>query len=347
MDSSNADRRRLFALMAALEEPARAAELPADDGLVAVARHHRLSPLLSVTAGPKLPPALEVTFRRDRLITAARNVVLAGVAEECIRGLANDGVRTIVLKGLAYEQALYRAAGVRPTADVDLLVPNDKRRSAYAALDRLGFEPRASSPGFDDPNYHEVAWVRGGTEVDLHLALVPFVRCGIDYEELWRLAQPFLLGRTEALVLHPVHAAVFHALHMAVDHFDVPGVYLVDLSKLIAAVPEGAGAVVAKARAWRCHRPLATALALTGAFLPRWRQTLPIEIESPAPRVVAHYGPTTRVTRPEQLLRKFIHFDSFGDAIRYFAVQSRRNVRERIERHIRKRSARERLSLAR
>jgi hypothetical protein len=46
------------------------------------------------------------------------------------------------------------------------------------------------------------------------------------------------------------------------------------------------------------------------------------------------------------LLRKLLHFDTPQHALRYFVVQSRRNVLEALERHIRHRSPRERLALA-
>ena len=153
-------RDRLIALLAALEDSPRAAELSADDpGLIVVARRHRLSPLLSVTCEHTLPRPLAEKFRRDRLVTTARNMVLGTVAEECLQALAAAQIRTIVLKGLDYETRLY-SAGARPTSDIDLLVPGDQRRAAFEVLDGLGFEPRAAAPGFDDPDYHEVAWNR-------------------------------------------------------------------------------------------------------------------------------------------------------------------------------------------
>jgi hypothetical protein len=49
--------------------------------------------------------------------------------------------------------------------------------------------------------------------------------------------------------------------------------------------------------------------------------------------------------RAEQLLRKLGHFDALADALRYLSVQSRRNLREQLERRVRKRSPRERLAL--
>src|SRR5206468_204825 len=117
------------------------------------------------------------------------------------------------------------------------------------------------------PDYHEVAWQRSNVEVDLHLALVPIVRCDIDYAELWRGARPLRVGETDALTLGAVDSIIFHALHMAVDHFDVPALYLFDLRRLLSAVPD-VEAVHARSGAWRARRPLETALALLDAFLP-------------------------------------------------------------------------------
>jgi Uncharacterised nucleotidyltransferase len=332
--------------LTALEDPPRAADLPSGDAtMLAVARHHRLAPLLSLVCAQTLPGPLADAFRHDRVLTAARNMILGRVAEECVRALTEAEVPAIVLKGLDYEARLYRAAGVRPTADVDLLVPAGERRRAFLVLDRLGFEPRACAPGFDDPDYHEVAWTRSGVEVDLHIALAPFARGRIDYAAIWSDARKFRLGDTDALSLSDVHASIFHALHMGIDHFAVPAIYLVDLARLLADPATLLGAE-ATARTWQCHGPFVTALALTQALLPR---SMPAPGSESLPpwtrRVVVSYGALATPPRAEQLLRKFAHFDTVGTALRYFLVQSRRNVGEILERRIRKRSARQRLGL--
>ena len=347
MNSPVNEREKLTALFAALEDPSQAAALPTDDPvLVTVARHHRLSPLLSITRGDTLPSSLAAAFRRDRVVTAARNMILGQVAEECLRALTAAGVPAIVLKGLDYEARLYGAPGARPTADVDLLVPDEKRRAAFDVLDRLGFEPRACAPGFDEPDYHEVAWTRAGAEVDLHMALAPLARCGIDYRAVWRAAVPFLVGSTEALALDRAQAAIFQALHMAIDHFDVPAIYLVDLTRLLPD-DKTVNAAEELARRWRCRRPLDTATALVAAFLPRWRRTPPApgDFAPMRARIVTRYGTTTSLPRPEQLARKLVHFDNLADAAHYILKQSGRNLREQIERRTHRRSARQRLNL--
>ncbi len=132
---------------------------------------------------------------------------------------------------------------------------------------------------------------------------------------------------------------------MAIDHFAVPAIYLVDLVRLLAT-PSAIATSEELARSWRCHAPFATALALAEAFLPSLRADSPPASRSYwAKRVIAAYGPLSPLSRPEQLLRKFGHFDTADGAVRYLLVQSIRNLRERLERRFRQRSARERLSL--
>jgi hypothetical protein len=338
----------LRALLAATEDPARARGLPLDEAVLsAVAHRHRLTPLLSTLAAGALPPGLAEAFRRDRLVTTAHGLYLGSAATEAARALTADGIDVIVLKGLAYERALYGSAGLRPTSDVDLLVPSDKRRAAFAVLGRLGYRPRAAAPGFDEPDYHEVAWDRGRVEVDLHLGLAPAARCAIDYPAVWAARVPFDLGGAPAARLADDHAAVFHALHMAIDHFDVPGLYLVDLARLLPG-PAEVAAATATARAWRAARPLETALALSAAFLPRWAAAAaPVGAALPprAARVVAGFGGTGRLERPTQLRRKIEHIDTLADAVRYLGVQARRNLRELWETHVRRRTPGERLGV--
>jgi hypothetical protein len=340
-------RATLRAMLAAIEQPAEA-ELAAaaPEEVTKVARYHRLSPLLSSLDSSGLDAAVMDQFRRDRVVTAARNMFLAETARECARAFALASVPMILLKGLAYEETIYPVAGLRPTSDVDILVPGEARRTAFLTLNRLGFEPRAAAPGFDDADYHEVAWTRKGVEVDLHLALAPLARCRIDYADVWaRARRPAPTSRSEALLLDGAHAAVFHALHMAIDHFDVPALYLIDFARLLPEADEVLRAE-AVARAWRCHRSFATTRALVAEFLPTWRAKQP---SRPTPwfsrRVIERYGDVERVSRPEQLLRKLSHLDGPGYALRYVVTQTRRNAREIIERRVRKRSPRERLAL--
>ncbi len=97
------------------------------------------------------------------------------------------------------------------------------------------------------------------------------------------------------------------------------------------------------ARAWRCWRPLATARSLVSSLIesgPRRAVAAPF-----SQRVIDNYGTTIALPRPEQLVRKVLHFDAPSDAVRYALIQSRRQAREYFETRFRRRSARERLAL--
>jgi hypothetical protein len=343
------DRRVLAAIFAALRgDVAELADRTAalgEPAVTVVARRHRLTPLLSATCRQTLPAALAETWRRDHIVTAARNLALAGVAEECVAALAAAGIQGVLLKGVAYERTLYAGHGARPTNDIDLLVRDADRRAAFSVLDRLGFEPKAAAPGFDDADYHEVSWRRGPVEIDLHLALAPYARCAIDYADVWRSVQPLELGAARAFVLAPVHAAVFHALHMTIDHFDVPGLYLVDLARLVPTEADGA-AVRETARAWRCLRPWQTSAALASSFQPEWPAGRALGVPPRRAALVADsFGGVARLPRPRQLARKMSHFDTAGDALRYTYVQGRRHLHELVERRVRRRTPRARLGL--
>jgi hypothetical protein len=132
---------------------------------------------------------------------------------------------------------------------------------------------------------------------------------------------------------------------MAIDHFDVPALYLLDLTRLLPSAMAIEAATVT-ARAWRCQRPFSTALALAEAFLPMWASGH--AAQAPpwfAARIVASYGSIAPLPRPAQLARKLLHFDDPITAARYLVVQARRNARELFEKRVRQRSARERLAL--
>ena len=108
--------------------PPRAAALPdpTTRALLAVARHHRLLAAAVDHLRRSAARLFGGGFRRDRVVTAARNMMLGQARRSASARSAAAGIPTIVLKGLDYETRLYGAPGARPTADVDLLVPERK-----------------------------------------------------------------------------------------------------------------------------------------------------------------------------------------------------------------------------
>ena len=316
-----------------------------DDHLILVARAHRLSALLGALRLAGVPAGLAERFRRDYVATLARNMMLRRALVDCVRVLGQQGIATIVLKGMEYEERLYGGMGARPTSDLDVLVENHHRRAAFEALRATGWTPVAAAPGFDEADYHEVEWKRAGVFLDLHFALAPLPRCGIDYDAVWREKVPLLIDDVGAWRLCDAHDAVYHVLHMAIHHFDVPGVYLVDLTRMITNETQRA-TVEDLAVRWRLSRPWRTSVLLTAAFLPWWFAAPTAQRFQPdaiAARVIDHFGSLTGVPRVEQLRRKLEHFDAAPDAARYLLVQGRRLVREAALKRFGRRTPEERL----
>ncbi len=303
-----------------------------DELVLAVARHHRLSPALSTVSDTAISPTLLDVFRRDRLVTLGRGTLLRRALVESVNALAAADVKTVVLKGMAYEALVYPVPGTRPATDIDLLVRRDMRRAAFRVFRSLGFQPAGGAPGFDEPDYHEVSLRKDDVNIDLHFGLAPFVRGAIDYDALWAAIVPLPIDGAPAHALSPPHAALHQALHMAIHHFDVPGLYLLDLARLCAE-PQVARQAIWDAQRWRCLRAWETATALAASFVRGSRAWLVPEGFAAHPRgerVVQSFGGLAALPRPEQLRRKVEHFDTPGDAVRYLAVQGRRVLRERL-----------------
>lgn len=377
----------LRALLATADQgtPFRRPDGVTDADIVALARHHRLSPLLGIGTRPAgFSEVVAETFRRDRLSTLGRSTLLRHGLLEILKAFDAEGIDVAVLKGIAYEDLIYPDLGTRPSSDIDLLVPEGERRAVLQTLVRLGYAPSAAAPGFDEPDYHEISFRRDAVNVDLHFALAPLVRCSIDYAQVWNDMRRWNFSGRMTKTLSFVHAAVNQALHMAIHHFDVPAIYMLDFRRLVAQAEGASETAVAgrpvreahiasrdplrdAARAWGCRRPLETTLALTGAFLAKEGGAGGPEVESrrAAPRgsggarlagpafawsvgrIVEGFGGLEPVPRPEQLARKILQFDDPGRAGRYLLVQGRRILRERwLTRSGKARSAAERLGLS-
>jgi hypothetical protein len=317
------------------------------DRVVSVAHHHRLAALLGAIRPAGVPASLRERFRRDHLGEVARNMRFQRALVECLGRLADAGVEAIVLKGLVYDETIYRQPGSRPTNDVDLLVEPRLRAAAFGALQGAGYAPVAAAPGFDEADYHEVEWTRGGVEIDLHFSLAPLARYAIDYRAVWAGKRSLTIGGVPTFQLAAPHAAAYHALHIAGHHFDVPAIYLVDMSRLVPD-DQARAAGEATARAWRCSRAWHTTMALTAAFVPGWPLAAGAAAApgGAAARIVGSFGTTAPLPRAEQLRRKIESFDSAVHGVHYLLVQARRLLREEVLRRFSDRTPEERLGLS-
>lgn len=101
--------------------------------------------------------------------------------------LHNAGIKTAVLKGIALTELVYKNYGIRPMADMDILVPFTESHHAIDVLKKTGFV-------LQDAHLleHNLEYGRGiafkdddGTEIDLHWHAISHAHENIKITDFW------------------------------------------------------------------------------------------------------------------------------------------------------------------
>lgn len=201
--------------------------LPADPERFGEAvRYHRLSAFAveALAAGRlELPPGVT---RRVRDETSIRGLLARSLAAElaAIEAPLTEACshRPLVLKGPAAAR-LYPHPGLRPYADLDLLVPRDRLAAAARALEPRGFEALVEfAPGFGETHGHDVHLRRlvgrRSIDVELHWRLGDDeLGRGLSHERLREGARPIESAGAEFLAPAPAASLLVLAMHLLSD----------------------------------------------------------------------------------------------------------------------------------
>lgn len=252
------------------------------NAVLARAVRHGITPLLYVhLSRPRLrsavPPAL--LQQLDRFYAASRLIAMRQ-RFECARlldALGRDGIEALPLKGMALREHVYPDPALRPSGDVDLLVPPAAAARAEEVLQRLGYvadEREIPAAWYRPENSHHLAPYRlPGREVliEIHWGLAPpGAGLRINVEAVWERAtageiagRPVRLLAPEDLLLHlALHATVLTRFLTRLRH-------LVDVAETVRHF--GArldwGLLASRAREWRGQAELYTILRGADALL--------------------------------------------------------------------------------
>jgi Uncharacterised nucleotidyltransferase len=123
-----------------------------------------------------MPEPVRVILEGLRFKSIARVTYITGVVATAVAALEKEGIKVLLLKGLALEHTVYGSRGLRQMSDADLLVaPKDALR-ARDILIRSGFtsmqlKSRLYRHIILDLGNHLPELHRGGISVDLHYRL--------------------------------------------------------------------------------------------------------------------------------------------------------------------------------
>jgi hypothetical protein len=173
-----------------------------------------------------VPPPVRAVFDAARRINAARNALVARALGRVLEGLGRAGVPVIPLKGVALSESLYGDAGLRVSADLDVLVPRDCVPRAWTVLGELGYvmadqeEPvEASELGLLLESNIEYAFASpeaAGCPVELHWGIAwRWPHSAPALADLWADARPRLFRGAPALALGPEWELLYLAVHAA------------------------------------------------------------------------------------------------------------------------------------
>jgi hypothetical protein len=181
---------------------------------------------------------------------AGANTYRLEMLEAILTSLGRAGIPVAVLKGAALVQTVYGNPGLRPMADLDLLVPRQRLPEACQVLGSLGYRTKPEPPGhsfaYEARFSGEVGMYQptpaGNSLVDVHWHLSAYQwvhhTTRIDMDALWAAMQPLALDGRSTLQLSPEDTLLHVCLHAAFGHGYTYLLSLIDIDRILPAYPD-------------------------------------------------------------------------------------------------------------
>lgn len=175
---------------------------------------HRLLPLLYRNLHDQgIDDVLITGFKEECYRTWSLNQFCLQQAAALIREFNHAGIQSMLLKGAALIILFYEDAGLRPMADVDLLVTRAQAKRSIQLLTDLGWTSQYSSPKALIP-FEQATDFRNASNqnLDLHWRLMWEGNQHLNDDEFWTASITVELNGVQAQSLNPAD----HLLHVCV-----------------------------------------------------------------------------------------------------------------------------------
>jgi hypothetical protein len=188
-----------------------------------------------------VPIEVQRRFRHAYLGNAHRNLVLLHELEATVAALDAAGVPTIVLKGGALAEVVYRNLALRPLMDIDLLMRREHLSIALRTLGERGFAPMRpeTRDGAAAAYENELLLIKPGAvpvPVEIHWSLFdsPYYQQRLNLEVCWQQSVPFTLGERQAQMLDPVSQVLHLCGHLVLHHGGEDLLWENDIAEFVA-----------------------------------------------------------------------------------------------------------------
>ena len=250
-----------------------------------LASHHRLEPLLcyglSRSHFTGIPSRVRAQWEAHRRNAVARELYHHGALERIATAFEDRRLPCILLKGEAVSKALYPQDGLRPYADIDLLIRREEYEPAKAILTELGFRLRHPTTEAERRRmFGEIEFDKEGPislTVDLHwdTLMASWEPQSIFSEpETWASLDQLRLGNSAIPVLTGEALLLYLSVHFAFHHVFVGLLLLCDIFLVLRRDAERINwdRLIALAQRCQCRHALYYALffakSLMGAHVP-------------------------------------------------------------------------------
>lgn len=224
----------------------------------------------------------------------------------------------ILLKGSDYAFRLYESPYLRQMADIDILVPRERREQVHRRLVSAGVEQSFPSGAVSYvESHHETVFSLGDVTIEVHHSFVQRSRHRIDYDGIWARR----VRTDHGWRLEDGDALLYHALGLAVKEYYVPLARYLDLYLLCERYEGPFETLIRRARDWRMERALYASMrqliSVIPEAAPRLQPHVSKLLSSRTRRLIdRHVLPSAtskrvRANRTKQLWRKWNLMDGY------------------------------------
>ena len=214
-----------------------------------LAHAHGLAPLIFhnlriLNMASHAPAAVWRQFEASYYSTLGDNLLLESELFQAAEQLQRCHIDFLLLKGIVLGAMLYPDPALRPSADLDILVPLPQVPAAQQALQNLGY---GLQPGrqldFQLARSYDIPFVRQsasgqGVLLELHWSLAEPELFNLDINALWTRAQPFAYNGHALRSLSPEDILFHLTIHIR-KHRYVGLRWLVDVSEMLRSFGAG------------------------------------------------------------------------------------------------------------
>ena len=257
--------------------------------------------------GRNLVPQERERLREARMATAGTNLVLFSRARPVLQALTGAGFQALLLKGSALATLYYPDQGLRPMADIDLLIRTRQVEEAIAWLQQRGWQPRPRTWERFNATYRQVVpsheFTKDRCAIDLHWHVLPEGCRPDDDEEFWDAAVPLSFLGVPVLALQPADQLLNVCVHGARRASAAPLRWLADVAMIVRHAQPAIDweRLVIQARQRRLTLPVLDALSYVREHL---------DVPVPESALTALSGiPTSRIERMEYRYKRKSHFE--------------------------------------